>query len=72
MAISGFAKQHLFLFSFLIFQFVTKRMLRPRMDNPATQSVLMMTNPEYNREEVRNALIHNIRVYNMDQCIKLV
>ncbi|XP_067948753.1 baculoviral IAP repeat-containing protein 7-like [Watersipora subatra] len=40
---------------------VTTRMLRPRMDNTATQNVLQMISPDYPREEVRSALIQNIK-----------
>jgi len=37
-------------------------MLRPRMDSPAAQAVLDMTDPAYRREDVRAALILNIKV----------
>ncbi|KAF6038799.1 BIRC2 [Bugula neritina] len=44
-----------------VINIVTTRMLRPRMDSPAAQAVLDMTDPAYRREDVRAALILNIK-----------
>ncbi|XP_067948757.1 baculoviral IAP repeat-containing protein 7-like [Watersipora subatra] len=47
---------------------VTTRMLLPRMDNTATQNVLQMISPDYPREEVRSALIRNIKRFESKGC----
>ena len=46
---------------FYLLQVVTTRMIRPRMDSNVAQAVLALY-PKYSRDEVKNALIDNIKV----------